>query len=202
MNNNIIFVPYWIEKALSRNQHTLRDIIDYSVLRRYISQNDLSGLLGFQQVPEISKLTSGNSYNKKDAAISEAVGSHSLLSRWEESAGQRYKEELDSTVVPMSYSLEKETLERLKSNLDSADITGPTFKVIDIDKNSMVVVLYEGFLEEIKKPEVKYSLVKQLLMLSYVYCKVEQVAKTPLFSTYVDLLQLSTAGASAVATVE
>lgn len=198
MNSNIIFAPYWIEKALARNKHTLRDIVDYSVLRRFISQNDLSGLLGFQQSPVVDIMSVG--FGKSDSIAQ--YSTDSLLSRWEESAGQRYKEELDSTVVPMSYSLEKETLTRLKKSLDSNEIESPIFKVIDIDKRNIVVVLYEGFIEGIKDPKVKYNLVKQLLSLSYVYCRVEEVSKSQLFRTYVDLLELATAQANTESTVE
>lgn len=198
MNSNIIFVPYWIEKALARNKYTLRDVVDYSVLRRFISQNDLSGLLSFQQSPVVDILSAG--FGKSDTVA--GYSTDSLLSRWEESAGQRYRDELDSTVVPMSHSLEKETLTRLKKSLDSTDIEDRVYKVVDIDKRSIVVVVYEGFIEEIKNPQTKYTLVKQLLTLSYVYCRVEEVSKSQLFRTYVDLLELATTQDNTEATVE
>lgn len=178
MKKAIIFVPYWIETVLKRNNCTLKDILDYEVLRRFIPLNDLSGLLGFQQVPEISQLK---------------VTDNSLLSRWESTAGTRHRQELDSTVVPLSYSIEKETLERLKNtSLDGIGESKSTFRVTDIERDSMVVVMYEGFIDSIKQDSVKLSLVTQLLSLSYVYCRAEEVSKTELFRTYVDLLQVST----------
>ena len=199
MNKTIIFVPYWIEKALSRNNHTLRDIVDYTILRKYISQNDLSGLLGFQQSPEVDVLNTG-SKSKNDTVSGSSCDS--LLSRWEISADERYREELDSTIVPMSYSLEKETLTRLKSSLESTDVETPIFKVIDIQKDITLVVVYEGFLEGIKDTKTRYALIKQLLTLSYVYCKVEKVSETLLFSSYLDLLQSSTVETRTASTVE
>lgn len=179
VNKNIIFVPHWIVEVLKRNSCSLRDILNYDVIRKYVSTDDLSGLLGFQQTPEIGSL--------------KMTAQDSLLSRWEGSATQRNRLELDSGVVPMSYSKEKEVLSRLcKSGFDSFDEKQFIYKVVDIDRDNIVVIMYQGFVEEIKTFNVLKELVTQLLAQCYVYCKVEQVSRFTLFKTYVDLLEVST----------
>lgn len=180
MNKNIIFVPHWISEVLKRNNCSLKEVLNYDVLRKYVSLDDLSGLLGFQQTPEIARL--------------KLSSNNSLLSKWESSANtQRSRPELDSMVAPMSYSKEKEVVSRLqKSGYDAYDDGYDVFNVVDVDRDNFLVIMNNGFLEEIKNSEVFVKLVTKLLSQSYVYCRIEEVSKTPVFRTYVDLLEVST----------
>lgn len=180
MNKNIIFVPHWISDVLKRNSCSLKEVLNYDVLRKYVSLDDLSGLLGFQQTPEIARL--------------KLSSNNSLLSKWESSAVlPRNRPELDSMVAPMSYSKEKEVVSRLqKSGYDTYGEDYDVFKVVDVDRDNFLVIMNNGFLEEIKNSEVFIKLVTKLLSQSYVYCRIEEVSKTPVFKTYVDLLEVST----------
>jgi hypothetical protein len=174
----IIFVPYWIESVLKRNNFTLRDVINYDVVRRVVSLKDLSQMLSFQNLPGIGGL--------------QLAPSSSLLNKWETSAG-RNRAELDSTVVPMSYSNEKEALERLtKTGLDSIDESDLKYKISDIERDITAIVLYPGFMEECKNNSFVFNLVRELLKVSYVYCRVEDVSASHLYKTYIDLLEVST----------
>lgn len=179
MNKNIIFVPHWISDVLKRNNCSLKEVLNYDVLRKFVSLDDLSGLLGFQQTPEIARL--------------KLSSNNSLLSKWESSAAQRSRPELDSMVAPMSYSKEKEVVSRLqKSGYDAYGEDYNVFNVVDVDRDNFLVIMNNGFLEEIKNSEVFVKLVTKLLSQSYVYCRIEEVSKTPVFKTYVDLLEVST----------
>jgi len=171
MNKTIIFVPYWICNTLKRNNRLLGDVLDYDVCRKFISVDDISGLLGFQQIPELAGYT-----------VSTDI---SLLSRWESTTGNRL--ELDSTVIPLSHSKEKDVLERLK-NTSGYDDQLPVFKVVDIERDFTAVIVNEGFMEAIKNNSTKKSLIDSLLDVSYKYGKIHDVSKTPLFRAYMDLL--------------
>lgn len=180
VNKNIIFVPHWICEVLKRNNCSLREVLNYDVLRKYVSLDDMSGLLGFQQTPEIARL--------------KLSSDNSLLSKWESSAVlTRSRPELDSVVVPMSHSKEKEVVSRLlKSGYDTFDEGYSCFAVTDVDRDNFLVIMNPGFMDEIKNPEVFKKIVTKLLSQSYVYCRIDEVSKTPIFKTYVDLLEVST----------
>ena len=46
---SFILIPFWVEKALKRNKLSLKDILDYQLIRKFFSLEDLAGLVSFQQ---------------------------------------------------------------------------------------------------------------------------------------------------------
>ena len=86
---SFILIPYWIEKALKRNKLSLKDVLNYQVIRRFFSLEDLAGLVSYQQSNGLEIFN--NFYNGV------------LLSSWEKTSGP-LKAELGSAVIPRSDS--------------------------------------------------------------------------------------------------
>lgn len=154
-----------------------------------MSKEDLGGMLCLQHLENIEVLSNTrNGY---------------LLSSWEKTIENCNKVELGSTVIPLSHSeeIKNQVLSRivLKTKTDPDAKTPPVFRIVDIERNVFAIVLYEGFLESLVGDSGKLVLIEELLKLLYVYCKIEDVAKTDLFTTYVKLLSYENTKVAAIA---
>lgn len=164
--------------------------MNYSSLSKIMAKEDLGGLLCLQQLENIDLLQ--NTYNGY------------LLSSWEKTIENCNKVELGSTVIPLSHSeeIKNQVLSRLASSgqQTNPDVPlAPVFRIVDIERNAFAIVINEGFLDSLQNDQGKLTLIEELLKLFYVYCKFEDVAKTSLFSTYVNLLSYENPKATAIA---
>jgi hypothetical protein len=99
-------------------------------------------------------------------------------------------------VIPLSHSEESknQVLSKLLGDNSSSefDVNKSTFKVIDVDRGVLAVIVQPNFLAEVNTENGKMKLIEGLLKLFYVYCKKEDVAKSSLFATYVSMLSKQT----------
>lgn len=179
---SFILLPYWAEKVLKRNKLSLKDILDYEKIRKFFSMEDLASLLSIQEtsVLETFKLISLRTV---------------LLSSWEKTSGA-LKVELGSTVLPLSYSEEvkRYVTQRLtaEENAASQDVKNSVYRVVDIERNTFCIVLKPGFTKLHESSESLLEFVRDILKVFYVYHKVEDVSREPIFKTYLNLLEGST----------
>lgn len=178
---SFILIPFWVEKALKRNKLSLKDILDYQLIRKFFSLEDLAGLVSFQQSNGLEVFN--NFYNGV------------LLSSWEKTSGP-LKAELGSAIIPLSDSEEVKNyvIMRLNTHVTQEDINELDFyKVVDIERNTFCIVFNEGFLQSVQTSfESMLSFVRNILKVFYVYHSVDVVSKQPLFKTYIDMLNGST----------
>jgi len=178
---SFILIPYWIEKALKRNKLSLKDVLNYQVIRRFFSLEDLAGLVSYQQSNGLEIFN--NFYNGV------------LLSSWEKTSGP-LKAELGSAVIPLSDSEEVKNYvsTRLNSVEDINDVDELEFyKIVDIERNTFCIIVKEGFNQRIAASfELMLNFIRNILRVFYVYHSVDVVSKQPLFKTYVDMLNGST----------
>ena len=162
--------------------------MNYGTVSKLMSKEDLGGLLCLQHLEDIEVLR--NTYDGY------------LLSSWEKTIGCN-KVELGSTVIPLSHSeeIKNQVLSRLalRTKTDEFSEKQPVFRIVDIERNVLAVVMHEGFLDSLKDDAGKLTLIEELLKLFYVYCKYEEAAKTSLFSTYVKLLSFESSETEAIA---
>lgn len=187
-NKDPILIPYWVANAFKRKQLPLAHCLDYAKVRQVLSPEDLATLLNLQQLRAISFL--GNDYYGQ------------LLSSWSKSAGVDLRNELDSTVIPLSHSkeLEGRNLFRLSKDYlaeqryfqDSLNLDHNTnqevFELNDFERDSYALILHPGFIDEIVQYDTKMKLVKAMLKVSYVHFETPQVSSQSVFATYVGLL--------------
>lgn len=178
---SFILIPYWIEKALKRNKLSLKDVLNYQVIRRFLSLEDLAGLVSFQQSNGLEVFN--NFYNGV------------LLSSWEKTSGP-LKAELGSAVIPLSDSEEVKNYVSTRLNavenindVDELDF----YKIVDIERNTFCIIVKEGFNQRIAASfDLMLNFIRNILRVFYVYHSVDVVSKQPLFKTYVDMLNGST----------
>lgn len=179
---SFILIPFWAEKVLKRNKLSLKDILDYEKIRKFFSLEDLAGLLSIQENTEIEtfKLITLRTV---------------LLSSWEKTSGA-LKVELGSTVIPLSYSEEVKSyvsqMLNASDDVASQNVQDSVYRVVDIERNTFCIVLKPGFSALHESSEALLNFVKDILKVFYVYHKVEDVSKEPIFKTYLTLLEGST----------
>lgn len=178
---SFILIPFWVEKALKRNKLSLKDILDYQLVRKILSLEDLAGLISFQQSNSLEVFN--GFYNGV------------LLSSWEKTSGH-LKAELGSAVIPLSDSEEvkKYVSMRITSPNTSEDINGDDlYKIIDIERNTFCIVFKEGFTQlALSSFDVQLNFIRNILKVFYVYHSVDVVSKQPMFKYYIEMLNGST----------
>lgn len=178
---SFVLIPFWVEKVLKRNKLSLKDILDYEKIRKYFSMEDLAGLLSIQD---------SGSFNVFQKFTLRTV----LLSSWEKTSGV-LSAELGSAVIPLSYSEEVKSYVTMKivgDDVTSQEVNEPSYRIVDIERNTFCIVLYPGFLKLQEVVESLLNFVRDILKVFYVYHKVEDVSKEPIFRFYLDLLEGST----------
>ena len=159
MDKAIIVIPYWVETALKRNKHELKDCLDYNVVRQCLSIEDIL---------EFVSLENNNKFDFMQCMFSET-----LFSGWMKSADKDLLVELDSTIRPLLYN--KDTLKRALarfSDIYIKDKESETFKVVDISREFVAVVVYPGFISSSTNIATSFKIIKKLLKTMYIYSKV------------------------------
>lgn len=172
---SFVLVPFWVEDVLRRNKLPMASMLDYGKMAELMSVEDRSAFLSLQKANKIKLFAT--SYN-----------SH-LLGSWEQSAQNEQKAVLDAAVVPMSYSetSSKDTYERLEAG-DQLPEEKP-WSIVDVDRNTMAIVLKPGFVKAVTINSVALNLVREILRVFYGYYEVHQVSQLNLFGKYLELLQ-------------
>ncbi len=178
---SFVLVPFWVEKVLKRNNLNLSDILDYSKIRKYFSLEDLAGLIFVQDNLSLKPFENLNLNTI-------------LLSSWRKTSGV-LTSELDSGAIPLSYSKEVSSYVKTMlcgNNETTQDVKDSVYRIVDIERNTFCIVLKEGFIKEEGLAFNLLNFIKDILKVFYVYHKVEDVSKEPIFRTYLELLNGST----------
>lgn len=176
-------VPYWVSSALKRKQMSMVDVLDYSKVRQVLSAEDAAMLLNLQQL-YVAPFIQDNYLGY-------------LLSSWESSASVEQKVELNSTVVPLSYSEGSKESNLLRLKVDNGNFNDSlvddrpnqsVFELVDFDRSAFAIIMNKGFTDSVAEPTGQMTLVKAILKLFYVYFKIDLVSSHNIFATYVRLL--------------
>lgn len=171
-------MPYWLLTALKRNEMSLSDLLDYNKLKRIVSPDNVSVLLGFQQLDV--------------EPIFNTINDGRLSNRWRETCSSENRQELDSFGQNLSHSegsVVREISLKFDLQLYSKDReTKPAYELVDFTREEVALVLYPGFFQEIKDPAFELNLARDMLKTLYKYFKQHDVSHTALFKHYVKLL--------------
>ena len=180
INKSFIFVPYWVETVLKRNNLNTIEVLNYPTLKTLLSLNDLAQLLSLQKFEGIK-------------IIKELDSKQCLFNSWRNSTQTSQLTELDSVLEPLSCSkdLTLDLLDRL--SLSSAplkyDFALPNYKILDLNREVTAVILNPGFID-FESDKINYSIfISDLLKSLYVYNTVTEVSSYPLFKSYIHLLE-------------
>lgn len=176
-NKTFILVPFWVQDAVERNKMSMSDVLDYGKMRAIMSLEDLASFLSIQKADKLNLFKA--SYNPE------------LLDNWKSTVQDGQREELDSTVIPLSYKPEivQSSYERLQPV--EGQTVDCTWQLKDFSRNTFAVVMYPGFEQNIKLKDSALALMRKILEIFYGYYEVHRVSQLPLFGEYLKLLQVS-----------
>jgi hypothetical protein len=177
----VVLIPYWVQEALSRHKDGLHEALCFDTLHKFINTNDLIGFLALQDyVLELA---------------GHEVHGDALTLKWTETAREEAsKTLLTQTIIPLVKSPEylddvfwrlfsrESCFERLPHHTEA-------FNVYDITHDVASIVIHPGFFtEEAGSNGYRTALIVALLKVLYAYNAYHEVAHTPLFKRYLDLL--------------
>lgn len=171
----VVLIPHWVHEALARQKLPLSECLNFAVLQKMSSVNDLACFYGLQHY------------------IEELVYASGTLGRcWESTATDNESRVLlMQTILPLAAHLQASG--EIESRLFSAQSRLPwhdePFSIHDITREVGGVVIYPGFFVEEGKPNTyREQLVVGLLKVLYAYNASHEVSGTRLFRHYLDML--------------
>jgi hypothetical protein len=177
----VVLVPYWVQEALARHHCGLQDALNFDQLVRFINTNDLIGYLSLQD------------YLLELAGYE--VHGNVLETKWNESAcSDSSKTLLTQTIIPLAHNPEylEDVSDRLFSQNSVCDRLPHhenAFNVYDSTHDAACIVINPGFFtEEAGSDGHRAALIVAVLKVLYAYNAYHEVAHTPLFKRYLELL--------------
>lgn len=177
----VVLIPYWVQEALSRQNCSLADAMNFDQLVKCVNTNDLIGFLALQEF-------------MLELAGYEVSGS-ALMLQWMQTARDEGSESLlTQTIIP--FTSQPEFLDDVHVRLFTRDSQFERqahhvepFNMYDITHDVAGVVIHPGFFtEETGSDGYRAALIVAILKVLYAYNAYHEVASTPLFKRYLGLL--------------
>lgn len=174
----IVLIPHWVQDILSRNKMPLSDCLNVGKIKPVMALSDLLCFAALQK-------------HMQHVFGSPVVGDE-LYWLWLESVGDNaeLRKFVNDSVMGLSRdpSYNREVYSRLFEE-DSKNVHQENaFITYDLSPEVVGVVIHPGFFVSQHNLELQKSLVKAILKVLYVYAPSHEVAKTPLFKRYLELL--------------
>lgn len=171
-NKSVVLIPYWVEEALKRNQLPLAKALDFSVMKNILSSNDLVLFVTAQSM------------------LPKMIDCCALQMGWQITDAE--SKALYNQVMQLSNdpSFKTEYENRYIHLNGDAQYEKP-FITYDLSLEVSGLVLYPTFYQEgslTPVPQHHFDAVEAVLKTLYVYNTYDEVAKTPLFQHYLELL--------------
>ena len=162
----IVLLPQWLEKVMVRNKTQMSKVLDYDWMTQYSSVDDIASLVNLQRLEPL-------------ASMVQPCYKH-LVDAWVRSRPEA-KEEIDRVIVTASTSSDYDD-----SNLEDLDgePVDQYWKMLDIDKSILGIVVYPGILTALADPNTKLTFLRQIVELFYGYLPMHEVARKKVFANY------------------
>lgn len=175
----IVVIPFWIADTVHRNKMSLADVLDFEKIRRFCSPADLAGFAAVQDCA--TNLVGGDTH----------AGSWSLYQVWHESLRtEDGKSLLANTVNPLTFdeSFVKDAKDRLFGEDSRNERYSEPFHYYDIAPAVGAMVISPGFYTAMAPEELHLHTVEAILKALYVYAPLDEVARSPWFRRWLELL--------------
>lgn len=181
---SFVLIPYWYENALTRNDLTLVDILDYSKIRNIMSIMDIAQLT----------FINGDNHEKGNSTeslkIKKVLDLRQAFCNWTQTAQEEQRTELVSVLPQLlcSADLGESVVKALTFDQNDNQSTeqNQTFKIVDLSRDVIAIVLYKGFVNVINSDIQSYvGLLMDLLEKLYSLNPVHEVNQSPLFKELV-----------------
>lgn len=162
----IFVVPGWIYRSVLRNKLNTIDMLDYTKVRSVLSLNDMAEWF----------------YMNDRFQIDGCLLSSAFLDLHWHSFTEAQRAEVKNSVLPLSGS--EEVADSAKAKLTgSYPMSEVAYQFITID-NILYILLNEGFMSAISKPDYKSEFVKNYLKECYAMASVSDVSRLSIFDLY------------------
>lgn len=180
-SKKIVLVPYWVEEAVNANNLNLADCLSLAKIKPVLSTNDL---VLYSLLQDVAVTFTGLPLNGPNNWL---VG---CLSHTSDGESTELLAFVNSTLTPLKQlpSYEKELVERLFTADAKTDLYTEAFRLSDIGRDTLAIVIYPGFFVDGCSTALQLSLIEAVLKVLYVYDTHSEVSKTPLFLRYLELL--------------
>jgi hypothetical protein len=177
----VILIPYWIQVILARNQLPLSTCLDIEKIKPLISLNDLITFVSIQN-PKYFELVLGAKNYMSD-----------IISIWVEKSTKTntaIRSFCYNTLVPISSdgTFNSELVTRLFTEESKDTSFKEPFIIYDLAPDVCGVVIYPGFFTQVSNKQLQKKVIESILEVLYVYMSFSEVAKTPLFKQYLEVL--------------
>lgn len=175
----IVVVPYWIADSVHRNKMNLADMLDFEKIRRVCAPADMAGLLIVQEFA--THLVGGDLH----------IGTWGIDQAWYESLRtEESRTFYQNTVIPLTCdeSFVKDAKDRLFGEDSRTERHSEPFNYYDIAPAVGAMVISPGFYTASAPDELYLATVEAILKALYVYTPPNEVARTPWFKRWLQLL--------------
>ena len=178
-----ILIPYWVKEVLRRNSLPLSACLDFSKIKPLLSLDDLAAFLALQD-SKYFKIITGTELFQEQLTL---LWSNSIVNTDVELYEFLWKI-LNPISLDESYS--KVLMSRL-FNKDALDIRfNESYAIYDLTSEAFGVVLYPGYFIS-NNMELQKSVIESIIELLYRYQSFHEVARTPFFKGYLELLSVN-----------
>lgn len=181
-----VLIPYWVEKTFQRNNVDISAILDYSQVKPLLSIEDMLTLSLVQHLCNSKELSTLNlEYLRGE-----------LFTCWDKTATEEdkigiaalFKLEQEYSNNPYKYLIDRLTAINQFDNLFSTPAEEQDYKIIDLERDTLGIVLYPGFLTNYSNKESRSKFLKDLTKRHYVYMSVPNVSSESFFKAYLETL--------------
>jgi hypothetical protein len=175
----IVVIPYWIADTVHRNKMSLADVLDFEKIRRVCAPADLAALLIVQDFA--TNIVGGDV----------SVGVWGIHQAWYESLRtEESRSYHQNTIVPLTCdeSFIKDAKDRLFGEDSRTERHSEPFNYYDIAPAVGAMVISPGFYTANAPDELHLATVEAILKALYVYTAPNEVARTPWFKRWLQLL--------------
>lgn len=176
----VILIPHWVHETLRRHQLPINEALNFGNIRRIVSVNDLACWMILNRQAHHVGLKQPNE-----------GGLISLETAWGSTVTAEHSDYLFNVVYPLT-DIPQFKLD-LADRLFSPDSRTPqyeeAFNIYDLSSKYEGVVINPGFFtSEAGSDRHVFDLLEAVVKALYVYAPLHEVANTPVFLRYLDLL--------------
>jgi hypothetical protein len=201
---DVVFVPYWIARALELNNLPLSTILDYRKMAQYVSAQEQGNMLLFEDFNPFKTKVVGDRHTPTyglevvagETSITEHAFTSPLYEAWRKcvsgSSDANDNKLFKNLEVMNSLSWNQMAEQEVAMRFDPANAGriahNHPFITYDVEREFLIVVVYPAFFESASYADNVVSLCKEVLKVLYVYNTPASGCKTPYFRKYLESL--------------
>lgn len=199
---DIILVPLWIAQRLIARQLGERDVVDFNRISRFLSPNDLAGLLALQDKADyiVGKLSPRVSRPTPAIGKCAYTSQSALFDYWQASALTEDQRTLLGSIFKLAQlnDVSNDVVERLFSHdqgqsaqsLSQLSEEQPPYVINDVDTDLCIMTIRPGYFDanSVEGKKLQVRALEAILQSFYRTVPAHEVSRTVWFTRYLETL--------------